>query len=214
MGRLSRVVRTLLLLAAGAVPASGPALAFPNNPIVPKVPDGAVAQVWAFGALTRAAQPYAAAPCDPAHRCRLVVAADGVTAWIAIKREFAPSGFTFPDHLPFVLRQTVDYPDAVPNGAGGLCFPTSGTLSVDAGASGTLVFALQGQACQSYGSETAALLVNATYAGHRASTGLFKNVQAVGTYTSVGPSGLPGSFTHVKASLNGQLLLLGEAASQ
>jgi hypothetical protein len=113
-----------------------------------------------------------------------------------------------------VLRQTVDYPDATPNGAGGLCFPTSRTLAVDVGASGTLVLALQGQACQSYGSETAALVVNAVYAGHRASTGVFKGVQAVGTYSSVGPSGLTGSFEHVKASLNGQLLLLDEAASQ
>jgi hypothetical protein len=213
MGRLSRMARSLLLLAAGVMSGPPPALAFPTSPVDPKVPDGAVAQAWAFGALTRATQPDARVPCDLSHRCRLVIAADGTTAWIAIKREFAPSGFTFPDHLPFVLRQTVDYPDAVPNGAGGLCFPTSGTLSVDVGASGTLVLALQGEACQSYGNETAALLVNATYAGHRASTGLFKNVQAVGTYTSVGPSGLPGSFTHVKASLNGQLLLLGEAAS-
>lgn len=58
-----------------------------------------------------------------------------------MKRDFAPSSYTFPDHMPFVLTQRIDYPDA---GAGGACFPTTGQLVVDVGASGTLVLVFQG----------------------------------------------------------------------
>jgi hypothetical protein len=114
----------------------------------------------------------------------LKITADGTTGWLAIKRDFAPSSYTFPNHLPFVLYQTIDYPHGRPNGAGGLCFPTSGILTADVGQAGTLVLALQGEACQSYGNATAALLINATYAGHPNSTGLFQDVQAVGSYTT------------------------------
>lgn len=62
-------------------------------------------------------------------------------------------------------------------------------------------------------SETAGLVVTGSYTGGRGSTGLFAGVQAIGAFSTIGPSGLSGSFQHVKASLNGQLLLASEASS-
>jgi hypothetical protein len=172
---------------------------------------GAVAQGWAFGTLTEAVKPRGG-DCDLATVCDLVIESDGATpgTGFTIKREFATGDFVFPNNLPFVLDEAVDYTRASANGDFGSCYRAAGTVSVNVGASGTLVLDFEGQACQLGSHEEQALLLNGAFTGDSASSGKFANAGAIGNFTIEGPSGLRGGFTTAKVSLNGQLLLAGE----
>jgi hypothetical protein len=188
---------------------------FPHGPPTPPRTGGAVAQAWALGTLTEAVQDTGK-KCDLSHVCDLVVSSQGVApgTGATIKREFVTKGeYVFPENLPFVLDQVVDYTHPAPNGAGGSCYPSTGTLTVDVTKVDTLVLDFQGQACQlGKKTETQALLFSGAYTGDTASTGKFANAEAIGTFNIEGPSGLPvkGAFDTAKVSFSGQLLLENE----
>ena len=190
-------------------------------PVLPLRTGGAVAQAWALGTLTEAAKPKSGEDCDLSDVCDLVIESDGTEpgTGFTIKREFATGDFVFPGNLPFVLDEVVDYGHPVANGAGGACYPATGTVTITVGTSGKLVLDFQGQACQLGKSEHVALVFYGAYAGDRASTGIFANAEAIGNFTMEGPSGLDGRFasdrfTTAKVSVNGQLLLEGEPPPQ
>ncbi len=201
-------------LTPGSALAVGCVFCIPHGPPTPPRTGGAVAQAWALGTLTEAVQDTGK-KCDLSHVCDLVVSSQGVApgTGATIKREFAKGDYVFPGNLPFVLDQVVDYTHPAPNGAGGLCYPSTGTLTVDVTKVGTLVLDFQGQACQlGKKTETQALLFSGAYTGDTASTGKFANAEAIGTFNIVGPSGLPvtGAFDTAKVSFSGQLLLENE----
>jgi hypothetical protein len=191
---------------------SGGVFCLPGGPPTVFRTGGAAAQAWAFGTLTEAVKPRGGA-CDLATVCDLVIqsgAKPGAGAGFTIMREFATGDFAFPSNLPFVLDEAVDYTHPSANGGGGWCYPATGTVRVEVGASGTLVLDFEGQACQLGSNEEQALLLNGAYTGDSASTGKFANAGAIGNFTIEGPSGLKGGFRTTKVSLNGQLLLAGE----
>jgi len=184
---------------------------FPEGPPTATRTGGAVAQAWAFGTLTEAVEPKTGAHCDLSAVCDLVIESDGTQpgTGFTIQREFATGDYVFPGNLPFVLDEVVDYKHPSPNGVGGECYPATGTVTIEVGTD-DLVLDFQGQACQLGKKEHVALVLNGAYVGDPASTGIFANPGAIGSFTMESPTGLEDSFTTAKVSLNGQLLLQGE----
>ena len=73
-----------------------------------------------------------------------------------------------------------------------------------ADSSSILVLDIVGQACQ-VGSNTAQLVFSGSYVTDSSSNGSFANADGIGTLSINTPSGLHGTGTTMKASLEGQL---------
>ena len=144
--------------------------------------------------------------CDLTHLCDLVIADPGGLAGhgFTIKTSFNPREVKFRPNLPFILNETIHYPEAT-NGVGGECFPSGGTISISVNSSTTLVLDFQGQACQ-LGSRNY-LVFDGFYVADSASTGMAgQTLDAIGSMQMETPSGLSGGETGLKLSLRGQLL--------
>lgn len=64
MRQRSRIGRVAAAAALGGVLAQpDTAAAYPQSPVIPRVPEGAVAQAWAFATVTAAHPPQMPAPC-------------------------------------------------------------------------------------------------------------------------------------------------------
>jgi hypothetical protein len=175
---------------------------------------GAVIQAWAFGTLSGATHPNSKEACDLDHVCALAIASDGgagTGSGATIKTSFeSTSQGQPPSNLPFGLTETIDYAHPVTKGVhgdtgGGACYPANGAMAITVDASSTLVLDLVGQACQ-VGDSTAQLVFTGTYVSDAASTGTVANADGIGSVSISTPSGLPGSGTNMKISLQGQLI--------
>jgi hypothetical protein len=168
---------------------------------------GAAVVAWAFGTLSGASPPHSTMACDLAHVCDVVVSDAGGKPGhgLQVKALFNPPQGQLPPNLPFRLTETIDYPDAVTNGAGGACYPVNGTITAQVNSSSKLVLDFQGQACEMAAGRGEAI-VDGHYIGDPASTGELADLDAIGAVDIKGPSGLADSATTLKASLTGQLL--------
>lgn len=172
---------------------------------------GAVIEAWAFGTLSDATQPNSREECDLAHVCELAISSPGGTGTgtgVTVQTFFESTAQgTLPSNLPFALSETIDYPHPVTRGSNksgqGACYPASGEMAIANGLS-TLVLDIVGQACQ-MGSKTAQLVFTGSYVTDSASNGTFTNPDGIGTMSINTPSGLDGTGTNMKASLEGQL---------
>jgi hypothetical protein len=184
--------------------------------IIPTLPrtGGAVIQAWAFGTLSGATHPNSQEACDLDHVCALAISSAGgagTGTGTTIKTSFeSTSQGQPPPNLPFGLTETIDYAHPVTKGVhgvngGGACYPANGAMAISVDASSTLVLDLVGQACQ-VGNTTAQLVFTGSYAADAASTGTVANADGIGSVRINTPSGLPGSGTNMKASLEGQLI--------
>jgi hypothetical protein len=175
---------------------------------------GAVIEAWAFGTLTDATQPDSQEPCDLRNVCALAIsstggAGTGTGATIQTSFQSSSQGQP-PPNLPFTLTETIDYAHPVTKGvhgvnSGGECYPANGAMAITVDASSTLVLDLVGQACQ-VGNNTDQLVFTGSYVTDAASTGTVANADGIGSVRINTPSGLPGSGTNMKASLEGQLI--------
>lgn len=172
---------------------------------------GAVIEAWAIGTLSEARQTNSAEDCDLAHVCELAISSPGgagTGTGVTVQTFFqgAAQG-TLPSNLPFAISETIDY--AHPTGdksaasGQGACYRATGVMAVAEGTS-TLVLDIVGQACQ-LGSSNAQLVLTGSYVTDSASTGAFAAADGIGTISINTPSGLHGSGTAMKASLQGQL---------
>jgi len=172
---------------------------------------GAVIQAWAFGTLSGATHPNSQEACDLDHVCALAISSAGgagTGTGTTIKTSFeSTSQGQPPPNLPFGLTETIDYGHPVPKGdtGGGACYPANGAMAITVDASSTLVLDLVGQACQ-VGNNTAQLVFTGSYVTDAASTGTVANADGIGSVSVNTPSGLPGSGTNMKISLEGQLI--------
>jgi hypothetical protein len=175
---------------------------------------GAVIQAWAFGTLSGATHPNSQAACDLDHVCALAISSAGgagTGTGTTIKTSFeSTSQGQPPPNLPFGLTETIDYAHPVTKGVhgvngGGECYPANGAMAITVDASSTLVLDLVGQACQ-VGNNTDQLVFTGSYVTDAASTGTVANADGIGSVRINTPSGLPGSGTNMKASLEGQLI--------
>ena len=209
-----RVGRALMnVVVAGAV-----SLPIPSQSgdlvLNPRRTSGAVIQAWAFGTLSDARQPDSQEPCDLSHVCELAIsstggAGTGTGATIKTSFESTSQGQP-PPNLPFGLTETIDYGHPVTKGVHGVngdgsCYPANGAMAIAVDASSTLVLDLVGQACQ-VGDNTGQLVFTGSYVTDAASTGTVANADGIGSVSISTPSGLPGSGTNMKASLEGQLI--------
>ena len=172
---------------------------------------GAVIEAWAIGTLSEARQPNATVDCDLAHVCELAISSPGGTGTgtgVTVQTFFqgAAQG-TLPSNLPFALSETIDYEhptgDKSATSGQGACYRATGVMAV-ANTTSTLVLDIVGQACQ-MGSSNAQLVLTGSYVTDSASTGAFTAADGIGTISVNTPSGLHGSGTTMKASLQGQL---------
>jgi hypothetical protein len=175
---------------------------------------GAVVDAWAFGTLSSATHPNSQEACDLEHVCELAISSPGgagTGTGATIKMSFQPpSQVQPPSNLAFGLTEAIDYGRPVTKGVrgasgGGACYPASGVLAIAADPSSILVLDIVGQACQA-GNNTTQLVFSGNYVTDAASSGTFANVDGIGTLSINTPSGLPGTGTGMKASLQGQLL--------
>ena len=175
---------------------------------------GAVIEAWAFGTLSNATHPNSQEACDFNHVCALAISAGGgagTGTGATIKTSFqAPSQVEPPPNLPFTLTETIDYGHPVTKGVhgadgGGACYPANGAIAIAVDQSSILLLDIVGQACQ-VGNNTNQLLFSGSYVTDTASSGTFANADGIGTVSINTPSGLPGTGTNMKASLQGQLL--------
>ncbi len=184
------------------------------NTTAPPRTGGAVIQAWAFGTLSGATHPNSQEACDLDHVCALAISSAGgagTGSVTTIKTSFeSTSQGQPPPNLPFGLTETIDYGHPAPKGVhgdtgGGGCYPANGAMAITVDASSTLVLDLVGQACQ-LGNNTAQLVFTGSYVTDAASTGTVANADGIGSVRINTPSGLPGSGTTMKASLEGQLI--------
>jgi hypothetical protein len=168
---------------------------------------GAVVEAWAFGTLIGSSQPNSTVACDLAHVCEVVVADAGGKAGhgLQVRTLFEPPQGQLPANMPFQLTETIDYPHAVTNGAGGACYPVNGTILAQVDASSTLVLDFQGRACE-MASAPGEVIVDGHYIGDPNSTGKVADLDAIGSIQIESPNGLQNSVKALKASLTGQLL--------
>ena len=180
-------------------------------PVVLPRTGGAVIEAWAFGTLSEARQPNSQDDCDLSHVCALAISSPGgagTGTGVTVQTSFqsAAQG-TLPSNLPFALTETIDYQHPVTKGAGdsgqGACYPASGEMAIANGSS-LLVLGMVGQSCQA-GSNTAQMIFTGSYVTESTSNGAFTNADGIGTMTINTPSGLQGTGTTMKASLEGQL---------
>ena len=179
---------------------------------------GAVIEAWAFGTLSEAQQPSSQAQCDLSHVCELAVSSSGgagTGTGVTVQTSFqsAAQG-TLPSNLPFALTETIDYQHPVTKDSGvpgqGACYPASGEMVIGNGSS-LLVLDMVGKVCEvsysQYGGTVnkTQMIFTGSYVTDVASNGTFTNADGIGTLTINTPSGLPGSGTTLKASLQGQL---------
>jgi len=175
---------------------------------------GAVIQAWAIGTLSGATHPNSQESCDFDHVCELAISSTGgagTGTGTTIKTSFqSPSQIEPSPNLPFGLTEVIDYGHPVTKGVhgdlgGGACYPANGVMAIAVDASSTLVLDIVGQACQ-VGNNSAQVVFTGSYVTDRASSGTVANADGIGSLTINTPSGLPGSGTNMKASLEGQLI--------
>lgn len=213
--RARRVLMRAAVAGALSLPISGNAadiIVIPRtSPVVLPRTGGAVIEAWAFGTLSEARQPDSRDECDLSHVCELAVSSEGgegTGTGVTVQAFFesAAQG-TLPPNLPFALTETIDYEHSVTKDQGnrgqGECYPASGEVAIANGPS-LLVLDLVGRVCQA-GSNTAQIIFTGSYVTDSASSGIFTNADGVGTVTINTPSGLHGTGTTLKASLQGQL---------
>jgi hypothetical protein len=172
---------------------------------------GAVIEAWAIGTLSEARRPNSDEDCDLNRVCELAItspggAGTGTGVTVQTFSQSAAQG-TLPSNLPFSLSETIDYShpaawESATSGQGA-CHPATGVMAV-ADATSTLVLDIVGQACQ-MGSSNAQLVFTGSYVTDSASSGTFANADGIGTISINTPSGLHGTGTTMKASLEGQL---------
>jgi hypothetical protein len=213
-----RGVRPLLVRAAiaGALSLPNPSQAV-DIVIIPRTSGvvlprtgGAVIEAWAIGTLSEARRPNSNEECDLNQVCELAISSPGgagTGTGVTVQTFFqsAAQG-TLPSNLPFALSETIEYghPTGPSATSGqGACHPATGVMAV-ADATSTLVLDIVGQACQ-MGSSNAQLVFTGSYATDSASSGTFANADGIGTISINTPSGLHGTGTTMKASLEGQL---------
>lgn len=165
---------------------------------------GAVIEAWAIGTLSEARKPNSAEECDLAHVCELAISSAGgagTGTGVTVQTSFqgAAQG-TLPSNLPFALSETIEYAGPHANGA---CYRATGVMAV-ANATSTLVLDIVGQACR-MGDSNAQLVFTGSYVTDSASTGTFAIADGIGRISINTPSGLHGTGTTMKASLEGQL---------
>jgi hypothetical protein len=175
---------------------------------------GAVIQAWAFGTLNGATHPNSQEACDLDHVCALAISSAGgagTGAGATIKTSFETTSQGQPQpNLPVTLLETIDYGHPVTKGVhgnngGGPCYPGIGVMAIQVDTSSILVLDIVGQACQ-VGNTMARLVFTGSYVTDAASSGTVANADGVGTVSINNPSGLPGSGTNMKISLEGQLI--------
>jgi hypothetical protein len=172
---------------------------------------GAVIEAWAFGALSGASQTNSLNQCDLSHACALAVSSPGGTgtsAGVTVKTFFqsAAQG-DLPANLPFTMMETIDYqhPATIGSEKGQVaCYPAYGTMLISSDPTSVLVLYFVGQACL-LDSMTTGLVFTGSYTTGSASTGTFANADGIGSMNIISPSGLPGTWTEMKASMVGQL---------
>lgn len=214
--RVRRVLMRAAVAGALSMPISSQAadivIIIPRtSPVVLPRTGGAVIEAWAFGTLSDARQPNSDDNCDLSHVCALAIsspggAGTGTGVTVQTSFESAAQG-TLPSNLPFAVAETIDYQHPVTRGSGdsgqGACYPASGAMAI-ADSSSILVLDIVGQACQA-GSNTAQLVFTGSYVTNSSSNGSFANADGIGTLSINTPSGLHGTGTTMKASLEGQL---------
>jgi len=149
---------------------------------VPRVCAGVI-NAWGGGPVSQAMQPGTSNDCAPGYPCQLT------TNGSLNSEAFFGSDGDLEGAQPFTFIETVDFQHPTANGAGGFCYPLVGDLTVTDSGDGqsTLVFHVQGQACQ-MPSTNSALLVTATYVLETASTGRFFGTSGAGTVSQVLPT--------------------------
>ena len=211
--RVGRALARVVVAGAVSLPLATPIGDQVWNPREPRT-GGAVIEAWAFGTLSGATHPNSQEACDFEHVCALAISSaggSGTGTGTTIQTSFQSSSQGQPPpNLPFSLTETIDYGHPVTKGVhgasgGGACFPEIGVMSVAIDPSSTLVLDIVGEACE-VGNTTAQLLFTGSYVTDGASTGAVANADGIGVVSINGPSGLPGSRTTMKASLEGQLI--------
>jgi hypothetical protein len=211
--RVGRVVMGVVLAGAVSLPPASPSGDQLWNPREPRTA-GAVIQAWAFGTLSGATHPNSQEACDFEHVCALAISStggSGTGTGTTIQTSFQSSSQgQLLANLPFSLTETIDYGHPVTKGVrgangGGACFPGIGVMSIAVDPSSTLVLDIVGQACQ-VGNTSAQILFTGGYVTDAASSGTVANADGIGSVNINTPSGLPGSGTTMKASLEGQLI--------
>ena len=120
---------------------------------------------------------------------------------LTVKALFNPSQGQLSPNLPFALRETIDYPHGVTNGAGGACYPLNGKVSAQVNPISKLALDFQGQACE-MAAGPGEVIVDGHYIG-APSTGAVADLDAVGSIDIESPSGLEDMTNSLKASLTG-----------
>ena len=168
---------------------------------------------WAFGTLSDPKQPNSGDACDLSHVCELALTSNGgagTGTGATIKTDVETSSQIDPaPNLPFTLTEAIDFPHPVTryahgNGGQGACYPASGTMTITADASSTLVLDIVGQACQ-VGQGAKQLVFTGSFVSDAASTGQFANVDGIGSVSINNPSGIHATSTNMKVSLSGHL---------
>ncbi len=184
-------VAAMVVLCNGLVPL---ALAHPEVcvPCFPCCcPCNGVINAWGGGAVTQAVQPGTSNSCAPGYPCQVTM--NGSLS----SQTFFGSNGDLGISQPFTSVETFDLQHSTPNGAGGLCYPAVGDLTVtdSADSTSTIIFHFQGQGCQ-IPSDSTGLLVTATYVIEDNSTGRFTGTSGVGTFSQFAPlttAALPGT---------------------
>ena len=214
-GRARRVLTRAAIAGALSLPIPGRAAEIVIIPrtsgvVLPRT-GGAVIEAWAFGTLSEARQPDSNEDCDLSHVCEIAIssaggAGTGLGMTVQTSFESAAQG-ALPSNVPFAITESIDYQHPLNRGSSntgqGACYAANGVIAIE-NTSSVLVLDIVGQVCQ-MGTSTAQLLFTGSYVTDSASSGSFANADGVGSVSINTPSGLHGTASGMKMSLQGQL---------